>query len=269
MPVDPDADVRILVYGLALCCYNKARARWEFLLPQVDKHLLKVFVQKVGDSEAVPIPVSVGQTINFLTTNTVMPEHPYFAGENGFNWFQRQNNDDRDFRYFVDLEDKTLTHADGVEVIENKNKILLAVPDAMLYTEQLTTMRYTLYNHANPGVSWNLGTIGEIVGGEMKFSPDTDSGEVVLEIDNIPAHTIKREPGVKYEIIFDNHCHDDCTVDNDFFMYYEFVKAKNARDQFDLKMTEESRREYFALEKSVMSRIDCDAAQLSQLDTLF
>ncbi len=263
MPLDLNAEVRMFFIGLALCCYNKSEGRWEIAFPQSDDHQLKITI-----NQTQKVAVRAGQKIRITTENTVEFPQPYYQGRNGFAWGNRRLNDPKDFRYFVDLEDRFLTHSFGVERKRSSSSVIsLSIANAIFYAEELSELDYVLINTALPGLAFRLGKVGHLAGAEIKFA-GSSGGNVIFGIEGETPISLPQGANTKYEIMFDNHCHDQCRRLNDFELYYDVVKPKFDLGRYTLDLTEGSKKRYEKFDRSKRARIDCDPAQASQMDTL-
>lgn len=276
MPIDQDADVTMLIKGLALCCRNRNRDRWEVALPAVGEHRLQITIYrqpKAGGEpqvfHSVPINELSEGRLRVETNDAVWSDKFYFEGPNGFSWSNPQNNDPNDFRFFIDLEDEILTHK------KQKHNfripfVKLSLEKTMLYTHELTDSSYLLKDMNGGEEPKHFYILGKVIGGYLKVSNPAQA-KVEFKFDGKRRHnkTLDNFAVYKYFIEFDNDCDNKrkaekdselLTCESDFPLYYELVTPEDAAD---------TRR--FTLEKSSGSRgrVDCDGAWVSQMSNLF
>lgn len=276
-------DVLITIEGLALFCYKESKEEWQVVFPEDEHHQLGIKIcrhdkqNKNGKCEPY-YQVKKGTFGDGNKRKVSVSAHgekwiesgkSHFEGVS-FSWVNYVNNDKRDFRYIVDLENKYLTHGKQKK-LKNDSVIRLSLEHTFLYTYDLPAGSYVLYDEQliNP-TRKILHKVGKIVGGNIIIDPKAADANVKLKIEGYddppPLVDFSR---YRYKINFNNDCptkilaeKDEKVVscDSDFPIYYTLVNPQDSDDKCRYNLKRKT---------GTKGRIDCDAAWMSQSDSLF
>jgi len=209
------ANVTISISGLALSHYKEDLKRWETrFLRQVPGHNLTVTVKK-NDAVIFNCAIEEKESISIASDSAETVPPRYNMG------------DDKDLSHIVDFNVANLIGK--VFKFKPAPMTVLSIANACFYTKTLSTRQYTIQKN---GKALFTRRIGVITGGDIICL-----GKTELKFANNPENnqTLTAEPGVVYEIIFDNNCPEPPTDgSSDFDKYCEYIETK---DKFTLVST--------------------------------
>ena len=201
-----NANITISIKGLALSHYKEGNKFWETrFLRGIEGHNLTLTIKKNGlviFSEAI----DVSERISIVSSQAEpIPSH-YNEGDN------------KDFSHLVDFNSPEMVGNDFK--FNDKPTTILTIFNACFYSKTLSTRQYTIQKN---GVDLFTRQIGIITGGDIVSLGQT---EVTFAGSPNRNQTLTAEPGVLYEVIFDNDCpHPPSDGSSDFDLYDEFIQT--------------------------------------------
>lgn len=227
-------NIKFIIKGLAIC-YHKDDGVWRIIFPFDEDHIINFTLKKTKILE------SAAENLGEFPLNRIVKEETTFqsislAAANRRISIETVNAlipdklESGDFSEFIDMT-ANYSHFNGVKLKDNwqERGVLMTLPNATLFMEKSTLSSFILAPQ-NLSVGVDLGTIGEVVGGNVSL--DSAGGCMVLKIadDNI-VPPIDFEENASYELIFDNDCATLNGVGKeDFPHYYELLEDVESND---------------------------------------
>ena len=215
--VIPDANITILIMGLAVSNFNKLNKKWETIfLRDIATHQLKVIVNKCRNGGLVNQTIFEDINVDerfFISANPVRkPENVLW------------NQGDESIDFVLDLTGPDLyqNNTDIFEVNSNRPFTFLSISDSVFYAQNVPEEFYEIGKGQQ--VVSNKRT-ADVTGADIKCETrGVLDISTIIQPNLIPRISI--EPDFSYEIIFDNTCDTPPNGnDTDFIHYNSMFKS--------------------------------------------
>jgi hypothetical protein len=271
-----DATARIIIDGLAICCFNSRANAWEigFLRdPQPPLHRLSLII----DGDGIDIPNTVTR-MSFLATNPQTPQYPGtpngFFDPNGSHQsrkrFPTSADDLEDFRWIVNVQDpQDAGHGRATPKPCDFPVTRAFLHDAVLYTSKLmanSVFRLPFTNRPadNPNnipdpqlKQHEFGRTNDEVGADIFCNPA--NGNVTIEIPDVlrQPRVLPHRPGNPWKIRLTNLCRPVGTGKKyeigDFQLFYSALDVSGQKQAIWGEPT---------TDRLASGRVDCDITWL-------
>lgn len=155
------------------------------------------------------------------------------TAESGIRIFQKDTdpfnrlddeNDSRDFRWFIDLKE---LHGDKkLEVDTSKLKPMIKLNNALFHTFAISPGEVRIKRHQKP--SRRFGKFGLELAAHVYL--DKAGSKAVLKNGDAEILAVDTEQGSRYEIVFDCNCHTDIQ-ESDFPLVYDVIGGSLAEEE--------------------------------------
>lgn len=290
-----DATAALSINGIALCCFNRRKPRWEVAFLRHPAHELLLTVTPPPEGVATPIKIPEGaRQIRIKTKRGKRPDYPHshpggFFDPGAIDRKELPTDPDlrESFRWAIDLNGAEVHHGKLRRLKKPPYPVTMVhVSDALFYTcSQAENKFYLLPEGVDPNdlgdeelARWELGYASELLAADIRCA---EGGRVRIEIDGMDAINLEHRQHATWRIGLTNLCPtsvralspdwrqrgDDgappgsdarpLLVEGDFRLYYYFVEVEGAHDSL-----------WGPLRFVRSNRTDCNAEMITGVDNL-
>jgi hypothetical protein len=201
-----NANVTISIKGLALSYYQEEKEFWETrFLRHVAGHNLTLTIKKNG-------AVTFSEKIDILERISIVSGHAEKLPP------RHAAGDDKDLSHLVNFNSSEMVGENFK--FNDKEMTILKTFNSCFYSKTLSAKEYTVQKNGQKVFSRQIGVI---TGGDIVAADQTE-----IKFANSPRknQTLTAEPGVVYEVIFDNDCPNPPEDgSSDFDRYHEVIQT--------------------------------------------
>jgi hypothetical protein len=221
--VIPDANITILIKGLAVSNFNELSNKWETVfLRDIATHQLKIIVNKyLADNlfeQTIFENIDVDERF-FISANPA--QQPEIV-----TW----NQGDESMEFVIDLNGPDLyqNNTDIFETNSNRPFTFLSISDSVFYAQNVPQESYEI----GKGLEvTNKKRVADVTGADIKCEIDGVLNiSTIIQPNLIPQISI--EANISYEIIFDNSCGDPPSANETDFVHYNSMLKSDLSKSF-------------------------------------